>query len=152
MAMHHYRRESARTQQLWVEMYEYEYIIEVNDMLVLQLWPRALTEGGYQLPMIAPDTDTGHPNDDIVVMVQFNVAMTIPDVLFWNQKWRQWVDQTQVRGPFSPDDLDSMHNHALGWPGIFEGLVSKQWRLSVPSVASPHNARTKPVEFGFVDI
>jgi hypothetical protein len=35
-------------------------------------------------------------------------------------KWRQWVDQTQVRGPFSPDDLDSMHNHGR----MDRGLVS----------------------------
>jgi STELLO glycosyltransferases len=116
-------------EQLWIELFEREYI-EINDVLLVQLWLKALVETEYQFPTIQPDRR--HRHDDIVVMGQFNYNSALPDVLFWNQIWRQWVDHLQVRGPFTPDQLEQMSAHGIeahtgrndrGWVSPMENLM-----------------------------
>jgi STELLO glycosyltransferases len=125
----HYPNVPFCMEQLWIQLYERQYI-ELNDVLLVQLWLEALVESGYQFPTIQPDRR--HRQDDIVVMGQFNFNSPLPDVLFWNQKWRQWVNQLQVRGPFTQDQVEQMGAHGIeahtgradrGWVSPMENLM-----------------------------
>ena len=108
-------------EQLWITLYEHQYIGH-SDVMLVQLWLKALIECGYKFPTIQPNKRQRH--DDIVVMGQFNYPNTLRDVLFWNQKWRQWVGRTQVRGPFSQGELTDMRAHGIE---AFEGRNDKGW-------------------------
>lgn len=98
-------------EELWVELYERQYI-EVEDVHMVQLWLSALMENGYNFP--AMKEATKKIRDDVVLMGQFNFAdSSVRDVLFWNQKWRQWFNRTVVRGPFHAQALQDLRAHGI---------------------------------------
>ena len=94
-------------EQLWIDLYEREYI-ELNDVHLVQLWLGALMESGYEFP-----TMIHRRHADVVLMGQFNYPNSFSDVLFWNQKYRKWFDRIVVRGPFSDVQLEKLHAHGI---------------------------------------
>jgi len=91
-------------EQLWIELYEHNFISE-DDIYLVQLWLKALVISGYDFP---PVRKTRLPG--LVVMGQFNYATAGSSVVWWVQKWRQLVDKVVVRGPWTPTQLSDMRD------------------------------------------
>ena len=97
-------------EELWIDLYQ-QHFIELEDVTLVQLWLEALVEIKYKFPSM-PTLSKRH--DNVVVMGQFNFAdSSLQDVLFWNQKWLEWVNRTVVRGPFTDLQRQELHLHGM---------------------------------------
>lgn len=96
-------------EELWIDLYELGYI-EIDDVLSVQLWLRALSQAGYDFPPLK----RRHRN--VAVMGQFNCAdrnSTVDDVIYWTQKLRERFDTVLAAGPFSDSQMKQLQENFI---------------------------------------
>ena len=115
-----------RMEQLWVALYEHDYI-KLDDVFGVQLWLQALIDIGYNFPTLRL-----RKIHNVVLMGQFNYAQEASDVVFWNQKWKRWFNNIVVVGPFVNSTIRKLKLHGIEAHASLDdaGMVSPMGNLA----------------------
>jgi hypothetical protein len=124
---------SRRVEELWTSLHTHRFLQRPEDIRRLKVWLEALLEHPQpqepeprrqqqHLPTawLVPSRLKRRQIYDTVLLGQFNYNNSVPDVLFWYQKWRQNFRHIVVRGPFDDDAVHTLR-HRYGIDEVYRG-------------------------------